>query len=77
MKYTFITLMIAVAVVVIIGFRRALRVYLRFRGKRLVSCPETHQPAAVRVAAGKAALDATVGPLDCLSMPSTKLVQLL
>src|SRR5437763_1567268 len=41
--------------------RSANLTYLRFRGKGLVSCPETHQPAAVRVAAGKAALEATIG----------------
>ncbi len=40
---------------------RAVRVYLAFRGNRLVSCPENHRPAAVRVAAGKAALEAMVG----------------
>jgi hypothetical protein len=38
----------------------ALRLYLRFRGKRIVSCPETRQAAAVRVSAGKAALEACV-----------------
>jgi hypothetical protein len=52
---------ILAAVLVVVGLRRALRTYLKFRGKRLVSCPETHQAAAVRVAAGKAALEATVG----------------
>jgi len=61
MKYILITLLIAAAVTVIVGLRRALRMYLKFRGKRLVSCPETHQPAAVRVAAKKAALKATLG----------------
>jgi hypothetical protein len=40
---------------------RAVRVYLTFRGNRLVSCPENHRPAAVRVAAGKAALETMVG----------------
>jgi hypothetical protein len=40
---------------------RAVRVYLTFRGKRLVSCPENHRPAAVRVATGKTALEAMVG----------------
>ncbi len=40
---------------------RAVRVYRTFRGKRLVSCPENHQPAAVRVAAGKGALEAMAG----------------
>lgn len=51
MKFILITLVTAAAVFVIVGLRRALRTYLKFRGKRLVSCPETHQPAAVRVAA--------------------------
>jgi len=61
MKYVLITFLVAAAVAVIVEFRRALRTYLKFRGKRLVSCPETHKPAAVRVAAGKAALEVTVG----------------
>lgn len=61
MKFILITLVIAAAVLAIVGLRRALRTFLKFRGKRLVSCPETHQPAAVRVAAGKAAARATVG----------------
>jgi hypothetical protein len=61
MKYIFLTLVIAAAVFVIVGLRQALRTYLKFRGKRLVSCPETHKPAAVRVGAGKAALEAAVG----------------
>jgi len=29
----------------------AIRVYFKFRGVRLVTCPETHAPAAVEVAA--------------------------
>src|ERR1700687_1358417 len=61
MKYILITLMIAAAVFVIVGLRRALRTYLKFRGKRLVLCPETHKPVGVRVGAGKVALKATVG----------------
>jgi len=32
------------------------RTYFNFRGKRLITCPETHQAAAVDVAAGEAAL---------------------
>ena len=36
----------------------ALRSYFDFRGKRLVTCPETHKPEAVDVAAGEAALGA-------------------
>jgi hypothetical protein len=33
----------------------ALRTWLEFRGQRLVTCPETHRPAAVEVAAGDVA----------------------
>ena len=40
---------------------RGVRLYLTFRGQRLVSCPENHRPAAVRVAAGKATLKTMVG----------------
>ncbi len=36
----------------------ALSAYFTFRGKRLVTCPETHKIEAVDVAAGKAALTA-------------------
>jgi hypothetical protein len=61
MKYILIPLFIAAAVAVIAGLRRTLRMYLKFPGKSLVSCPETHKPAAVRVAAGKAAFQATLG----------------
>ena len=61
MEYIFFILISAAAVIVIVELRRALGTYVKFRGKRLVSCPETHKPAAVRVAAGKAALEATVG----------------
>ena len=60
MKYILITLMMVGVVLLVVGLRRALQTYLKFRGKRLVSCPETHQPAAVRVAAGKAAFEATI-----------------
>ena len=39
----------------------AVRAYVRYRGEMLVSCPETGKPAAVRVAAGRAARTAVVG----------------
>jgi len=61
MKYVLLIALIAVAVLAIVELSRALRTYLKFRGKRIVSCPETHQAAAVRVAAADAALKATVG----------------
>ena len=40
MKYILITLMMVAAILFVVGLRRALRTYLKFRGKRLVSCPE-------------------------------------
>jgi len=63
-KYILLTLAVAVGVALMLELVRALRTYLKFRGKRIVSCPETHQAAGVRVAAGKAALQATAGAPD-------------
>ncbi len=37
------------------------RSYFKLRGKRLVTCPETHQPAAVSLEAGQGALKAVIG----------------
>ena len=57
-----VTVAIVVAVLVIAGglfILRAVpgvRAYLNFRGKRLVTCPETHKPAAVDIAAAEAAV---------------------
>jgi len=48
-------------VAVAMSLRRATSTYVKFRGERIVTCPETHQPAAIRVTAGKAALEAAVG----------------
>jgi hypothetical protein len=61
MMYILLVLAIAIIVAVAFELKRALPVYFKFRGKRIISCPENHQPAAVRVAAGKAAVDATHG----------------
>jgi hypothetical protein len=36
------------------GITMAFRTILRYRGQRLVTCPETHKPAAVHVDVGKA-----------------------
>jgi hypothetical protein len=36
------------------------RAYFKFRGKRLVTCPETEKPAAVQIAAAESALGAFV-----------------
>ena len=61
MKYVLLTFLVVAAVFVVVELRRALRTYLKFRGKLLVSCPETHKPAAVRVAAANAAIQTTFG----------------
>jgi hypothetical protein len=41
------------------GFWRAARAYLKFRGKRIVACPETEQPAAVELATWHIAITST------------------
>jgi len=61
MDFILITLITFAAVFVIVELTRGLQTYLKFRGKRIVSCPETHQDAAVRVSAGKAAWEEIVG----------------
>lgn len=61
MNYILYTVVTVAAVLLVVGLGRAVRTYLKFRGKRIVSCPETHESAAVRVAAGNAALSATLG----------------
>jgi hypothetical protein len=69
------TILIALVIVVLgLGlfiFRAipGVRAYFGFRGKRLITCPETHQPAAVDVAAGEAAVGAF------LSEPTLRLKQ--
>ena len=42
------------------GYRliQGIRVYFRFRGTRLVTCPETHKPAVVELAARTMAMQA-------------------
>lgn len=61
MKYILLIAAVSVAVAVLFELFHALRAYFKLRGKRIVECPETHQPAGVRVAAGKAALEAVIG----------------
>jgi hypothetical protein len=45
----------------VFGLVLAFRTYLRYRGQRLVTCPETHQPAAVHVNAAKAMTATLIG----------------
>ena len=52
----------------------SLRAYTRFKGKRLITCPETHRAAAVDVAAGEAAIGAflnepTLRLIECSRWP--------
>jgi hypothetical protein len=43
------------------GIGLGLRTYLRYRGERLVTCPETHEAAAVHVNVGKVAATTMIG----------------
>jgi len=45
----------------VFGIAMWFRTYLRYRGQRLVTCPETHAPAAVHVNVGKAASTTLIG----------------
>jgi len=52
-----------IAILLVLGFVswgcwRAGHAYLKFRGKRIVTCPETKQPAAVELATWRVALTA-------------------
>lgn len=60
---TFLMVLLALAIAYV-TFRLAggLRLYLKLRGKRLVTCPETKKAAAVEVAAGSVAMEALTGP---------------
>jgi len=49
------------AVAVLVRFIPAAQAYFRFRGERLITCPETHKTEAVDVAARKAGLTALLG----------------
>jgi hypothetical protein len=60
-----ITVVLGLAVgVIAVGLIVGGRAYLRYRGKMLITCPETCKPAAVKVAAGAAAVEAIFGRSD-------------
>jgi hypothetical protein len=46
------------------GFRWLIRNYSKYRGTKIITCPETGRPAAVEVDALRATLTSTVGPPD-------------
>ena len=56
-----IALLAGLAGVVLFRFIPVVRTYLLYRGKRIVTCPETLMPEAVDVAAGSAAISAFCG----------------
>jgi hypothetical protein len=51
------------------GYRliQGMRVYFRYRGTRMVTCPETHKPAVVEVAARSMGMQAILGE-PCLRL---------
>jgi hypothetical protein len=64
-----LTILFAVVAIGLLVYRGvpAARAYFTFRGKRLVTCPETRKAAAVNVAARKAAAGAFAGKIElCL-----------
>src|ERR1035438_1267239 len=56
----FITLTVVALALGLFVFRAipGIRAYFEYRGKRLITCPETHKPEAVDVAAGEVAVGA-------------------
>jgi len=78
MTVSVLTIVIAVLVLaaglVVLRAIPGIRAYFAFRGKRLVTCPETHKAAAVDVAAREAALGAffnepTLRLVECSRWP--------
>jgi hypothetical protein len=61
MSLTVLTVLITLALAVGLFIFRAIpgvRAFLHYRGKRVITCPETQKPASVDVAAGEAAVGA-------------------
>jgi hypothetical protein len=69
----FLALWTGLAALIVLGGALVLRRYTRYRGVRLVECPQTGKPAAVHVNASKAALtwthDAKLRLHDCTRWP--------
>ncbi len=57
-------LVLFAGVIVSFGVYLATQIFVRYRGKRVITCPETSQPAAVHVNALKAAREAVFGRTD-------------
>ena len=56
-----VAILVLMAGAIVFGLVQIFRTYARYRGERVVSCPETHRPAAVHVDALKAARVASMG----------------
>lgn len=61
LNYALAGLLVLVIVYAVYRLAVALKAYRTFRGRRLVLCPETRKPAAVRLAAGELAMDVLAG----------------
>ncbi len=57
----FETIIVLAVGATVFGLAVALRAYVRYRGQRVITCPETHRAAAVHVDANKAARKAIFG----------------
>jgi len=75
----FVALVVVVLAVGLFAFRAipGIRAYFNYRGKRLITCPETHKSEAVDVAAGEAAVGAflaepTLRLKECSRWPERK-----
>ena len=60
MSIDYLVLLGAIVAIAIVA-RIVFGAYLKYRGARMVTCPETHEPVGVKVDAGHAALSAMVG----------------
>lgn len=60
MSYT-VFIVAGALLIAVFELRRYVGAYRKFRGDRIISCPENHQPAVMRVAAARAAMQATTG----------------
>jgi hypothetical protein len=55
------TIIVLAVGAIVFGLTVALRTFVKYRGERVITCPETHQAAAVHVDATKAARQAIFG----------------
>ncbi len=60
-NFTLIIIGTLLAIGVGFGLAMALRSYLRYRGQRIITCPETTKPAAVHINMAKVAWEAVLG----------------